>query len=144
MLVIRLVRLQRTATAQVELPAGERQCSAGRAGIRKRSEVTGAVLLFEAGEREARNRVVQIDLQQDEPFVVAETDVVTRMKFLDEFAFEQQRLRFVAHDVNVEIMNRLDQRIQLEVPTLPPRGMKVLADAFAQVARFADVNDRAE
>jgi len=41
-------------------------------------------------------------------------------------------------------MDGLDQRVNFQVPSHPPRRMKILAHAFAQVARLADVNDRAE
>ena len=99
MLVIRLAWRERAAAAQIELPPDERERVAQRARIRERPEVTRAVVLFEPREGEVRNRVVQIHLEHQEPLVVAETDVVARMKFLDELAFEQERLRFAADDV---------------------------------------------
>src|SRR5689334_24734314 len=54
--------------------------------------VTRAIVRFEARQREARDRVVEIDLEQQESFVVAETDVVTRMKFLDQLDRKSTRL----------------------------------------------------
>ena len=56
----------------------------------------------------------------------------------------RERLRLAADDVEIEIVNRLDQRVEFQVPAHAPRRMEILADAFAQVARLADVNDRAE
>ena len=49
-----------------------------------------------------------------------------------------------ADDVEIEIANRLDQRVEFQVPAHAPRRVEILADAFAQVARLADVNDRAK
>jgi hypothetical protein len=66
------------------------------------------------------------------------------MEFLDELAFEQQRLRLAANDVKIEIVDGLDQRLEFEVPAELARRLKILADAFAQVAGFADIDDRAE
>ncbi len=92
----------------------------------ERPEITRAVVLLEAGEGEARDGVVQVDLEQEEPLVVAEADVVTRMKFLDELAFEQQRLGFAADDVDIEIVDGLDERLELEVPAQAARGLEIL------------------
>ena len=122
----------------------QRQRVAHRAGIGERPEVARAVVLLDAGEGEVRDRVVQVDLQHQEALVVAEADVVARVEFLDQLAFEQQRLRLALHHVNVEIVDRLDQRVELQVPAHPPRRMKILAHALAQIARLADVDDRAE
>ncbi len=85
----------------------------------ERPEITRAIVLLEAGEREARDGVVQVHLEHEEALVVAETDVVTRMKFLDELAFEQQRLGFAANHVDVEIMDGLDERLEFQVPADP-------------------------
>src|SRR5207248_10321175 len=106
------------------------------------TEVTRAVIRLQSRQRKARNRVVQIDLEQQKPLVVPETDVVTRMKLLDQFAFEQQGLRFAADDVNINVVNGFDQRHELQIPAHPPRRVEILADAFPQIARLADVNHR--
>src|SRR5207247_10875789 len=84
MLVIRLARRQRAAAAQVELVPDEIQRAPQRAGAGERTKVTRAVVRFEPRQRETRNRVVEVHLEQKKPFVVAETDVVTRMAFLDQ------------------------------------------------------------
>ena len=52
------------------------------------------------------------------------------------------RARF--HNVDVEIVDRLDEGIELQIPARAARRMEILAHAFAQIARFADVDDRAE
>ncbi len=46
--------------------------------------------------------------------------------------------------MEIEIANRLDQRVEFQIPAHPPARMKILADALAQIARLADVDDRAE
>ena len=40
------------------------------------------------------------------------------MKFLDQFAFEQERFRFAFDDVRVEIMNGIDERAEFDIPAL--------------------------
>src|SRR6185369_13290489 len=108
------------------------------------TKVARSVLRLEPRQRKARNRVVEIDLEQQEPFVIAETNVVTGTEFLDQLAFEQQRFRFAADEVNVEIVDRLDQRVEFQVPAQAPRRMKVLAHPLTQITRLADVNHRSE
>ena len=103
-----------------------------------------AVVLLKPREREVRDGVVQIHLEHDEPFVVAETDVVARFEFLDEFAFQQKRFRLAPDQVKIEIANRLNQRVEFKVPPHPSGRMEILADAIAQIARLAHVNDRAK
>src|SRR5665213_2228567 len=110
----------------------------------ERPEVTRAIVLLQSRQHEARDGIVKVDLDEEKSFVVAKTDVVTRLIFLDELAFQQKRLRFAAHDVGVKIMNRLDQRVELEVPAHPPRRMEISGDTLAQITRLADVNDRAK
>src|SRR5262245_52079515 len=46
--------------------------------------------------------------------------------------------------MDVEVMNGFDQGIKLQIPPHAPRRMKVVADPFAQIARLADIDDRAE
>ena len=99
-------------------------------------EVARAVVLPEAGEGEARDGVVDVHLEHEEPFIVAEADVVARMKLLDEPAFEQQRLRFVADDVDIQVMDGLDERLELGVPAEAAGGLEIRGDAAAQIARL--------
>src|SRR6185312_9859744 len=83
-------------------------------------------------------------LEHQVAFVIAETDIVTRVKFLDELAFKQERLGFAADDVIIEIANALDERAEFQVPAQAAGGLEILAHALAQIAGFADVNDRSE
>src|SRR4051812_39560775 len=97
----------------------QRQGIAQRSGTGERSKVFRPIFSLDAGEREARNRVVKINLQQEKPFVVAEADVVTRMKLLDEFALEQDRLRFILYNMDVQILDGIDERPEFHVPSHP-------------------------
>ena len=144
MLVIALVGRERAAAAQMELAADEVERVAQGGGMDERPVVARAVVLLEAGEGEARDGVVQVDLEHEEALVVAEADIVTGMKFLDEFAFEQQRLRLVADDVDIEIMDGLGEGLEFGVPAEAAGGLEILAHAPLQVARLPHVNDRAE
>ena len=76
---------------------------AQRERIHERPEVARAVVFFQPRENEIRDRVVQVDLEHQIALVVAQADVEARLEFLDELAFEQQRLRFAADDVDIEI-----------------------------------------
>src|SRR5690242_19493257 len=102
--------------------------------MRERTEVAGAIILLQAGEREAWDGIVEIYLQEQETLVVAEADVVAGLKLFDEATFKQKRLGFVLDDVSVKIVNGVNERIELQVPTLPSRRMKILRDTPAQVA----------
>jgi hypothetical protein len=108
------------------------------------AEVDGAVVLAESGEGEAGDGVVEVDLEQEEPFVVAEIDVEPGLELLDQFAFEQEGLGLGLHDVPVEVVDGLDEGVELEVPAQAAGGLEVGADPFAQVAGLADVDDAAE
>ncbi len=142
--VIGFARSKGTATAQVKLPPHQGHRVAQRARVREGPEISRAVVLFEPREGKVRDGVVQVHLEHQMPFIVTETDVVTRLEFLDQFAFQQQRLGFAADQVKIEIANRLSQGVELEVPAHAAGGMKILGDALAQIARFAHVDDRAK
>ena len=144
MLVIRFARREDAAAAQVKLPLRERDDVPRRRRVDERAEVARAVVFFETCKSKIRDRVVQIHFEHQKSFVVAEADVVARLEFLDELAFEQQRLGFAADDVEIEITDRLDERVEFQVPAHAPAGLKILADALAQIERLADVDDRAE
>ena len=144
MFVVAFGGCQWAATAQMVLATDERKCAAKRAGVWEWTEVTRAVVLLDAGEGKAWNRVVQVYFDQEEPFVVAETDVVARMKFFDEFAFKEEGLGFAADDVIIEIVNAFDKSAEFEVPAHPAGRLEVLGDAFPQIASFADINHGAE
>src|SRR5439155_22935071 len=137
--VVVFTRRQRATTAQIELVPHQGQSSPQCAGAGEWPEVTRAVVRLQARQGEARNQIVQVDLEQQKPFVVPKTDVVARVKFLDQLAFEQHRLGFAAHEMNINIANGLDQRVELQVPAHPPRRVKILAHPPAQIARLADI-----
>ena len=141
--VIRLIGCQRTAAAQVELSPNQLQRVAQRTGIGEGPEVSRPVLLFQTRQGETRNRIIQIYLQQQEPFVIAKTDIVSRMKFFDELAFEQKSFGFGTHQVEIKIMNSFHQRLEFEVPTHSSRQLKILVHSFAR-SGFADINHRPE
>ena len=61
-----------TAGADMEFFAEQAERLAQRAGMGERAEVARAIVLLHAGEREARERVVEVDLDEEEPLVVAE------------------------------------------------------------------------
>ncbi len=87
--------LGRVAAAEgedAEFLAHEGERLAERPGVREGAEVARAFIGAQAREAEAGPLVAQIDLHQEEAFVVAEADVVARTEFLDEPALEQQRL----------------------------------------------------
>src|SRR5689334_8890407 len=108
------------------LAADERKCAAKRTGIRERTEVARAVVLFDAGQGETRDGVVKVDFDEEEAFVVAEANVVARVKFFDEFAFKEEGFGFAADDVIIEIVNAFDEGTKFEVPTHAARGLEVL------------------
>src|SRR3954471_5278159 len=144
MFVVDLGGRERTAAAQIEFAANHRQRAAQGAGVREGSEIARAVVGFEAGESETRDWVVEVDLEQEESFVVAEGNVVARVKFFDEPAFKEEGFGLVFDDVDIEIVNGIDKGVEFQIPTHAAGGMEILGDAFAEVAGFADVNDGAE
>src|SRR5204863_5545987 len=101
MLVILLAGSERAAAPQVELPPNQLQRVAQRARVGKRPEVARPVFLLQAREREARNGIIEIYLQEQEALIVPKADVIARMKFLDQLAFQQDRFSFAAHHVYV-------------------------------------------
>ena len=116
--VVGLPRRERATTPELKLPAHHRQCPSHTARMRKRSEINTAIILPKPGEGEARNRILQVDLQQQKAFVVPEIDVEAGPELLDELAFQQERFRLGFHHVPVEIMNRLNQRVEFQIPAL--------------------------
>ena len=142
--VVRVRGRERTAAAQVELASHQMERVAQRAGVREWTEVTRAIIRAQPREGEARNGIVEVHLHQQEAFVVAEADVVARMKFLDQLAFEQQRLRLAPDRVDVEVVDGIDEGVELQVPAHAARRVEVLVHALAQIPRLAHVDDRAE
>jgi hypothetical protein len=144
MFIIILVWRQGAAPTQIKLPANEGKGISQSAGIWEWAEIPGPIVLLETCEAKPGNGIVEIEFEQEETLVIPETNVVAGMKLLNELAFKEERFGVAFNDMYVQIVNCLDQRIELQIPPKPARGMKVLSDAFAQIARFADVNDRSE
>jgi len=109
--------------------------------MRIRSEVAGTIVLFKSRQPETRPFLGGVDLYQKEAFVVAKRDVVTWPVFLDQLAFEQERFRLAAHGVRLEIPNGIEHGTGLQVGLRHFRWQKIGAHAFAQVPRFADINN---
>ena len=144
MLEIVLARLERPAGAQAEFVAHQVKRRTQRPGVRERPEVARAVVLAQPGQLEARDRVDHVDLHQQEALVVAQRDVVARTVFLDEAAFQQQRLGLALDGVRLEVPDALDQRTGLHVGRLSARGHEVTAQPLAQAFGLADVDDAVE
>ena len=107
-------------------------------------EVDAAVVLAKAREGEARDGVVEVDLEEEEPLVVAEVDVEPGLEFLDELALEQQRLGLAADDMTIHVVDGLHERVELGIPAHPPGRVEVLRHAASQVAGLSHVDDGAE
>ena len=132
------------AGADVKFLADERERFAQRTRMREWPEVARAVVLLHARELEARERIVQVHLHEQELFVIAKADVVARPVFLDQLALEQQRLRLALDRVRLEVPDAVEQRERLAIVMMPPTRMKILADALEQIARLADIDDAVE
>src|SRR3954470_14614272 len=99
--------------------------------MREGPEIAGAIILLITGKGKPRNRIIQVNLEHQESLVVLEADVVTRMEFLDEFTFQQQRFRLTPNYMHIQVMNGFDQRLELGIPPHAPGGLKVLTDPSA-------------
>ena len=108
------------------------------------SEVAGVVLFLETGETKPRPFFGLIHLDQEEALIVAKGNVVARPVFLDQFTFEQNRFGFTLHGVGLKIPNRVQHGASLQISHCHFRGHEIGANAFAQIARFADVDDAVE
>ena len=111
-LIVLFARSKRTAAAQVELAANQLERVTQRARTGEWAEIPGAIFLLEPRESEAWNRIIEIDLQEEESLVIPKADVVAGVKLLNQFAFQQDGFRFASNDVNVEIMDGFDQSIE--------------------------------
>ncbi len=78
-------------------------------------EVTRAIVFLESRQPEAWPFLRHVDLDQEKSFVVPKGKVVTRPVLLNQFAFEQDRLRFAAHRVGLKIPNRIEHGARLNV-----------------------------
>ncbi|MBS1163655.1 MAG: hypothetical protein H6R03_1551 [Burkholderiaceae bacterium] len=109
-----------------------------RPGVRIGAEVPRAAVRRAAEVGDARKRV-RGELQVRVGLVVAEQDVVARRQLLDEVVLEQQRLGLRAGHRRVDGGDALEQ----VGGARPDPLVEVGADALAQVAGLADVQDLA-
>ena len=79
------------------------------------AEVERAVIFFKSRQAKPRPFLQHVDLDEEEPLVVAKGDVIARPVFFDQFALEQKRFGFAAHRVGLEIPNRLEHGPRLDV-----------------------------
>ena len=91
-----------------------------RTGVRKRAKVAGAIVFLESRKFETRVGLVHADLHHQEPLVVLEHRVVARLVFLDQLAFQKQRLGLALDDERLEIGDGLDERAGLRIPPHRP------------------------
>ena len=108
----------------------------------KRPKIPGSIVLANPRHGEPRDRIVHIDLDKKKPFIIAKTDVVAGLVFLDQLAFKQERLGFGAHGVDIQVIYRIDEGIKLKIPPMTSRGLEIRTDPLAQIKRFANINDR--
>lgn len=132
------------AGAQAEEFFHEVEGGAEGAGVGKGAEVAAAVVAAEAGELEAGEGVGEVDADEEETFIVAETDVVAGTELFDEFAFEEEGFWLGADGVEFEVVDGFDEGAGFEVSCGTAGGVEVLVDAFVEVAGFADVDDAVE
>src|SRR5690606_5404390 len=90
--VIDLAGREGPAAAKVELPAQDGEGAAHRTRMGEGPEIDGAVVLAEARQRETRDGVVEVDLEEEETLVVPKIDVEARLELLDQLALKQEGL----------------------------------------------------
>ena len=108
--------------------------------MRIRTEIARAIVLLESREPETRPFFRHVDFDEKKALVVTKRNVVSRPIFLDQFALQQERFRVTAHGMRFEIPNRIKHGARLQIGLRHFRWQEVGADAFVQIARFADVN----
>src|ERR1700733_12394930 len=140
-LVIDFSRLQHPAGADTESFLHPPQGRAERAGMSKWPEIPVSVFHLQTAQLKARNRIREIYLHHQKPFIIAKTDVVLRAKFLDQLALKEKSLRLVPNKMNLEIPDAVEQCSRLEICRHPARRHKILAEPFSKIPRLADVNN---
>src|SRR5262245_3870426 len=135
--VINLIRTR----AQLEFAVDERDGLVGQRRGQVRAEIGRAVLLDFARLENARELLVDRELQMRVGLVILEHHIVARPVALDQVRFEDQGLGFGVGDYEFEIDNARDQLQRLGVHRA--RGLEVLPHAAAQVLRLADIDDLA-
>ena len=139
MSVVALAGIRRMAGADTEAFENEFQRPAKRSGVRKRSEITAAVVFPESSQNKTRKRIAR-QFHQQKPFVVLEADVVFGPVLLNQFAFEQDRLRLVFYDLDFKVTDGVHQRLQLWLGDCAASGLEVARDPFSKRESLSDVN----
>ena len=112
---------------------------AHRAGIGERSEVTPLAGTRAAMETQAWELMIKVSVDIGIALVVTQHHVVTRSQFLDEIAFKDQRFSLVGGDRDLDPRDMDDHRRDLD--RMAGLAIEILADALAQIARLADIDD---
>ena len=73
--------------------------------MREWAKIAAAIILLDPAELKTRNRICELDFNQEESLIVAKADVIFRTKFFDELTLKQQCFRFATDRVNFEIPN---------------------------------------
>lgn len=107
--VIVFVGGKRSTTAQVKLLADVGKRPADRPRTGKRAVVSAIVVLFQSCQSEAGYRVVEVNLEQQESFVVSKADIIARFEFLNKSAFEEQGVGIAFNLVSVKIVDCVNQ-----------------------------------
>ena len=132
---------ERAAGAQAELLADRLDGLAERPGIGEGAEITRPILTTEAREFQAGDRILELNADQQESFVIAEADVVLGTPFLDQFALEEDRLGVAFDLMPLEVGRTVDQGAGLDLRFVTPRRREVVGEASAEVAGLADIDD---
>ena len=110
-------------------------------GGREGAEVARAVVSHDAAAREARPFVSRVRAEGEVALVVAHEDVEARLVLLNEGGFGKEGLRLVLHCHRLEVVDRVDHRLDLR--RMARAGTEVGADAALEVLRLAYVDDYA-
>ena len=142
--VVLLARFGGPAGADAELAFHRLQRGSEGAGVGERAEISGTVVFFQTSEREAREGIGEVDANEQEAFVVAETDIVFRAKFLDQAALEEHGLRVAADDVVFEVPNAVYERAGFEIGGKFARRHEVTPHTPPEVSGLPDINHMIE
>jgi hypothetical protein len=128
------------AGAEVEFFLEEIERVAERARMGEGAEIPGTVVLAHPGELKAGERIVQVDFDEQKPLVVAETDIVARPIFLDEFSFEKEGFGLRFDGMRFDVPNAVDEGAGFAVGGHLAGGMEILTHPFGKIPGFADIN----
>ena len=141
MAVILFVRHARTARAQTVFAFENLERAPQRARVGVRTVIARPVVFLQPHQREFGKRILQVDLQLQEIFIIAERDVVFRPELLDQPPLEEHRFGVRPHHMHGEIPHRVEQRPRLQIRQPRSRRREILRQPLAQIPRFAHVDD---